>query len=286
MTKPPNSYDVARAAGVSRTVVSLVLNGKADRYGIAKATQERVRAAIRRTGYVPNMFVRELFLKRREAVGVGQPGATPDPVKVSAVVRQPLSAAGYRMQVAEVSADPREAERQIVALLKSGLVVLVAPEPRAMQAEPSVPVTAAASDPDPAPFPAESVPEPQPEPLVTREEPAAPQAVQGEPTPPPIETASPPPEEEGTKEPEPSVQAPTAAPPASPDLAESRDKDERVPSSVAAVLRTASSSLAERQPQKHAAETPYVPGGAVRPGDRSAVNVADVLERLRQKRRR
>ena len=50
MTSPPNNYDVARTAGVSRTVVSLVLNGKADRYGIARKTQDRVRAVIRQTG--------------------------------------------------------------------------------------------------------------------------------------------------------------------------------------------------------------------------------------------
>jgi len=42
---------VARAAKVSRTVVSLVLNGRADKYGIARKTQDRVRAVIRQTGY-------------------------------------------------------------------------------------------------------------------------------------------------------------------------------------------------------------------------------------------
>ena len=40
-----NSYDVARAAKVSRAVVSAVVNGKADRYGISAKTQERVREA-------------------------------------------------------------------------------------------------------------------------------------------------------------------------------------------------------------------------------------------------
>jgi hypothetical protein len=130
MSQSPNSYDVARQAGVSRTVVSLVVNGKADRYGVAKATQEKVRAAIRRTGYVPNMFVRDLFLKRREAVAVGQAdGGTPDLEKVSSVVRQPLAAAGYRFQVAVLPGHPADAERQITALLKAGAVVLVAPEP-------------------------------------------------------------------------------------------------------------------------------------------------------------
>jgi DNA-binding LacI/PurR family transcriptional regulator len=46
-----NSYHVAHKAGVSRAVVSYVYHGKADQHRIPKQTQERVRAAIRETGY-------------------------------------------------------------------------------------------------------------------------------------------------------------------------------------------------------------------------------------------
>ena len=46
MSSRPTAAAVAKATGVSRTVVSYVIHGKADRYGIAARTQERVRSAI------------------------------------------------------------------------------------------------------------------------------------------------------------------------------------------------------------------------------------------------
>jgi LacI family transcriptional regulator len=57
-----NSYAVARAAGVSRSVVSCVIRGIADRHRIAKATQDRVWEAVRRLGYTPDQSVRNMFL--------------------------------------------------------------------------------------------------------------------------------------------------------------------------------------------------------------------------------
>ena len=64
MSQRTNIYAVGRAPGVSRTVVSLVVNGQADKYGISKQTQQKVRAAIARLGYTPNLSLRNLFLGR------------------------------------------------------------------------------------------------------------------------------------------------------------------------------------------------------------------------------
>jgi len=148
-----NSYHVARKAGVSRAVVSYVYHGKADQRGITRETQERVRAAIRETGYTPNYFVRDLFLKRREVVGVG---GSPDPVSLRAMVEPVLAAAGYRLQVAALPAEPAAALAQITAMLNSGLVALVAA---------GAVVPAPAPVPQPLPVPAPSpVPSPQPQP--------------------------------------------------------------------------------------------------------------------------
>ena len=129
MTKRLNSYDVARAAGVSRTVVSLVVNGKADKYGIAKETQERVRAVVRQTGYVPNMFIRDMFLKRREVLGVGADGKTPAPTHMSEALQAPLAAAGYQVQVSSLAADPAVALQQINDIIKAGKVAIIGPAP-------------------------------------------------------------------------------------------------------------------------------------------------------------
>ena len=63
------SYDVARAAGVSRSAVSLVLNGRAD--GVISAeNQHAVRAAAKRLGYRPNRVARSLRDRRTHLLGV------------------------------------------------------------------------------------------------------------------------------------------------------------------------------------------------------------------------
>ena len=79
-----NSQQIASMAGVSRSVVSKVINGSADRYGIAAKAQERLRTAIRHYGYTPDMTLRNMFLKQRELVKVD--GVAPDPARVKAAV--------------------------------------------------------------------------------------------------------------------------------------------------------------------------------------------------------
>ncbi|WP_436772375.1 LacI family DNA-binding transcriptional regulator [Yinghuangia sp. YIM S09857] len=57
--KAPTSADVARAAGVSRTTVSFVLNDVPGS-GISDATRQKVLAAVRTLGYSPNAGARAL----------------------------------------------------------------------------------------------------------------------------------------------------------------------------------------------------------------------------------
>ncbi|MCF2527598.1 LacI family DNA-binding transcriptional regulator [Yinghuangia soli] len=57
--KAPTSADVARAAGVSRTTVSFVLNDVPGS-GISDATRDKVLAAVRKLGYSPNAGARAL----------------------------------------------------------------------------------------------------------------------------------------------------------------------------------------------------------------------------------
>lgn len=63
----PTSHDVARAAGVSQSVVSRAFSpdGK-----IAPATRQRVLSAAQRLGYQPNAFARSLVQRRTRIVGV------------------------------------------------------------------------------------------------------------------------------------------------------------------------------------------------------------------------
>ncbi len=61
---------LAAHLGLSITTVSLALNGRAERYGIATATVRRVRAAARELNYVPNVLARNLRNQRSGMVGV------------------------------------------------------------------------------------------------------------------------------------------------------------------------------------------------------------------------
>jgi DNA-binding LacI/PurR family transcriptional regulator len=59
--------DVARAAHVSRTLVSFVLNGREE---VASATRARILQAIEELGYRPNTIARNLATKRAGAIGI------------------------------------------------------------------------------------------------------------------------------------------------------------------------------------------------------------------------
>lgn len=63
MPRKPTQYDVARRAGVSQTTVSLVLNNP-ETPSVPEETREKVFAAIRSLGYVPNFTARMLRTSR------------------------------------------------------------------------------------------------------------------------------------------------------------------------------------------------------------------------------
>jgi DNA-binding LacI/PurR family transcriptional regulator len=66
--KAPRQSDVARLAGVSQSAVSRVISGELDR--IPEQTRERIRAAVKELGYVPNAAARNLRNKSNRLLGV------------------------------------------------------------------------------------------------------------------------------------------------------------------------------------------------------------------------
>lgn len=63
------SFDVAELAGVSRSAVSLVLNGRAEGF-ISAENQEAVRQAAAELGYRPNRVARSLRVRSTRTIGV------------------------------------------------------------------------------------------------------------------------------------------------------------------------------------------------------------------------
>ncbi|MEE4198806.1 MAG: LacI family DNA-binding transcriptional regulator [Bacteroidales bacterium] len=62
--------DIAQSLGVSKTLVSLVINGKAENYGIATETRQRVMAKANELGYQANHIARSLRLGKSFTIGL------------------------------------------------------------------------------------------------------------------------------------------------------------------------------------------------------------------------
>lgn len=69
------SLDVARAAGVSRSTVSRILNGSASEM-VSEATRQRVLRLAAEMGYVPNAAARQLRMQQARALGLMLPPVT------------------------------------------------------------------------------------------------------------------------------------------------------------------------------------------------------------------
>ncbi|MEW5845964.1 MAG: LacI family DNA-binding transcriptional regulator [Bacteroidota bacterium] len=61
---------IAQHIGVSKTLVSLVLNGKAQQYGISRQTCDRVFAAVKELNYRPNQTARSLRTGKTGTIGL------------------------------------------------------------------------------------------------------------------------------------------------------------------------------------------------------------------------
>jgi len=72
MRRKVNSFDVARAAGVSQATVSYVLNGRSDQM-IREETRQRVLEAARALGYRPNLAARTLVTGKTGMVALWVP---------------------------------------------------------------------------------------------------------------------------------------------------------------------------------------------------------------------
>jgi LacI family transcriptional regulator len=68
--KKTSLKDIAESLGVSKALVSLVLNGKGDERGINKQTQEKVRKKAKELNYIPNQYARGLRIGRTNTIGV------------------------------------------------------------------------------------------------------------------------------------------------------------------------------------------------------------------------
>ncbi|NLF44357.1 MAG: LacI family transcriptional regulator [Bacteroidales bacterium] len=70
MTKKISLAEIASSLGVSKTLVSLVINNKGDEYGISPDTQQRVREKIKELNYQPNVLARGFRMGKTNTIGL------------------------------------------------------------------------------------------------------------------------------------------------------------------------------------------------------------------------
>ncbi len=68
--KDPSLSDVAKQLGVSKTLVSFVLNNKGDEKGISKETQKKVQEKVIELNYQPNQIARGLRIGKTKTIGL------------------------------------------------------------------------------------------------------------------------------------------------------------------------------------------------------------------------
>ena len=119
---------VARKLGVSKTLVSLVLNGKGDLHGISKKTQERVIRESRELNYQPNVIAKGLRTGRSNVIGlvvadIGNPFYS----KIARRVEDMMRKEQYHLLVCSSEEDPEDEKQSIDFLVQSqrvsGLII-------------------------------------------------------------------------------------------------------------------------------------------------------------------
>jgi LacI family transcriptional regulator len=128
--KRPTQADVARLAGVSRAVVSYVVNERAEgRIAITADTRRRVTSAIEQLGYQPDSAAQSLRLGRTHSIGVLIPDAhNPHYWQIVQGIESEARAHGYDLYLSTTSLDPDRELAAVRALMRGridGLILLL-----------------------------------------------------------------------------------------------------------------------------------------------------------------
>jgi len=119
--------DIAKSLGVSKTLVSMVINNHADEKGISKETQKRVWEKVKELNYKPNMMARGLRLGRSNTIGfIVCDISNPFYSVVARYLENFLEAKGYSIIICSSDEDI-EKELRLIRMLKDrqvdGLII-------------------------------------------------------------------------------------------------------------------------------------------------------------------
>lgn len=106
--------DIAKELNVSKTLVSMVINGKGDAYGISKKTQEKVLAKANEMEYTPNVFARALRTGKSNLIGLLVPDISNSFYSnIAKYVEKELAEKGYNLMVCSTDENLEKEEKLI-----------------------------------------------------------------------------------------------------------------------------------------------------------------------------
>ncbi len=124
--KKASLKDIAESLGVSKALVSLVLNGKGDERGINKQTQEKVRVRAKELNYIPNQYARGLRIGRTNTIGVIVPDISNVFYgKLCKAIEQEAYSKGYNLIISNTYEDVQKEKKLISDLINRNIDGLI-----------------------------------------------------------------------------------------------------------------------------------------------------------------
>jgi LacI family transcriptional regulator len=118
MSKRVSLNDLAEALGLSKTLVSMVMNGKGDTIKISKTTQKRVLEKAKQMNYSPNQFARGLRMGRSQTIGLIVPDISNQFYsRIARVMEDELSRHSYRLLICSSEELP-DKENELIRMLQ------------------------------------------------------------------------------------------------------------------------------------------------------------------------
>lgn len=125
--KAPSIKDIAESLGVSKTLVSLVLNKRAEEYGISPETQKKVLNKAKELNYKPNRLAQGLRLGKSKIIGlVVADISNPFYSKISRHIEDLVDKKGYNLIICNSDENEKKERKIIQTLLErhvDGLIV-------------------------------------------------------------------------------------------------------------------------------------------------------------------
>lgn len=124
--KKASLKDIAEALGVSKALVSLVLNDKGDERGINKETQLKVRTKAKELNYTPNQYARGLRMGKTDTIGLIVPDISNVFYgKLCKAIEMKASELGYDLMISNSYEDTEREIKLINNLLSKSIDGLI-----------------------------------------------------------------------------------------------------------------------------------------------------------------